>query len=50
MPRVGDKHDYNCPPGEIPKGKECVSCGAGEIQVGTKCQKYPNKYVCKWML
>ena len=29
----GDKHDYNCAPGEIPKGKECVSCGPGQIQI-----------------
>ncbi|MGA8842077.1 MAG: hypothetical protein WB511_00680 [Nitrososphaeraceae archaeon] len=38
----GDKHDYNCAPGEIPKGKGCVSCGPGEIQVATKCQKCPK--------
>ena len=35
---AGYKDDLNCAPGYIPKGGECVSCGPGEIQVGTKCE------------
>ena len=32
----------NCAPGEIPRENGgCVSCGPGEIQVGTHCEKCP---------
>ena len=34
--------DGNCAPGEIPdENGGCVSCGPGEIQVGTHCEKCP---------
>jgi hypothetical protein len=42
----GDNNDNNddgdCAPGEIPsENGGCVSCGPGEIQVGTHCEKCP---------
>ncbi len=34
--------DGKCAPGEIPdENGGCVSCGPGEIQVGTHCEKCP---------